>query len=250
MDPKAAGLVDLNSEEGRDKLARLFRYAEIGRCINSVTHDVNNYLGAIMAYAELVGLEQGMPSESHRMINEIINAVRRSSDLLNNLTDVARRDRTDVRIVNPAQLVKRAIDLRLYDLKVSQISLTTQFSDDPVTMSVDLPKLQQTLIYLINNAIEALEQATDRRLIVGTAQVREGLEISVWNSGEPFEDACKQRMFEPFFTTKNDGHLGLGLFVAQQTALLHDGDLTYDAERGFVLYLPRENSFTSAPTAS
>ena len=87
MEDNTIDQIDLNTDAGREKLTLLFRYAQIGRCVNSVTHDVNNYLGAIMAYAELIGLDAQLPDDSQRMIGEIVSAVRKSSDLINNLTD-------------------------------------------------------------------------------------------------------------------------------------------------------------------
>ena len=64
-------------DETREKLARLYRYAQVGHCVSSVTHDVNNFLGAVLAYAELVGLEKNQTPEALRMLGEVMSAVRK-----------------------------------------------------------------------------------------------------------------------------------------------------------------------------
>lgn len=233
----------LDTKETQDRLMRVFRYTHIGQCVNSVTHDVNNFLGAIMAYAELVGLDEGLTAESRRMLDEIISAVRKSSALVSNLTDVARRERPDVRILDPAQVLSRVIDLRRYDIKVSRIHLETDLSDDvTAAVAVDLPKLQQALMCLVTNAVEQLDGQDQAQLHLRVAKDDDAVRIRVWNSGPGVPEEDRERMYEPFFTTKDGAHLGLGLTLAREVAALHDGELVYDDEAGFVLHLPVKNS--------
>ena len=65
-----SGPIDLNSDDARERLTRLFRHAQVGRSVSSVTHDLNNYLGAIMAYAELAGMDKGISADTARMLGE------------------------------------------------------------------------------------------------------------------------------------------------------------------------------------
>ena len=236
--------MDFENALTRQKLAQLFRYAQIGQCVNSVTHDVNNYLGAIMAYAELVGLDKGVSKESNRMLGEIISAVRRSSALVGNLTDIARKERADVRILSPTQIVERVIDLRRYDLKVMNASLETRYDEDLVSIAVDLPKIEQALIYLMANAIEAVEDCQTRLVRIFVTQDEEQMRFIFWDSGPIISEAQREEIFEPFFTTKDGAHLGLGLPVSRDTARFHGGDLTYDPEEGFIMRIPLRNNLS------
>ena len=103
-------------DELENRLLQLFRYSQIGQCVNSVTHDVNNLLGAIMAYSELISMDESIAADSKRMLGEVVEAVRKASGLMGNLTDIARKPRQDVRIVAPIQLMNRVIDLRRYEI--------------------------------------------------------------------------------------------------------------------------------------
>lgn len=238
--------VDLQSGPMREKLTRLYRFAQIGRCVSSVTHDVNNYLGAIMAYAELVGMDSTLTEESSRMLSEIIGAVRKSSSLINNLTDVSRKERLDVRILDPANLVERVLDLRRYDLKVGHVVLACEYQPNLTNCAVDLPRLQQAMMYLVSNAIEALELEEVRRFEVSVGMQNGAAVLAFRDSGKGIPDADRERVFEPYYTTKGADHIGLGLTVARAIVEAHDGELVYEPNAGFVMRIPVENRYSVA----
>jgi signal transduction histidine kinase len=232
----------LGQDEVKKRILRLFRYGQIGRCVNSVTHDLNNYLGAIMAYAELVGLELPNEGNAYRMLSEIIKAVRRSSDLVNNLTSVARRERPATTLVDPGQMVANVLDLRRYDFNVAQVRIELVVADDLPILAVDRPKIEQCIIYLITNALENLEDVeSGRHMRVAAGKTEDGFELSVWDSGAPVPMGEQEQIFEPFYTTKGEEHLGLGLPLALEAAQLHDGTINYGPDRGFVLSLPAQS---------
>ncbi len=236
--------VEVEPESSRDRSAQIYRFAQIGRCVSSVTHDVNNYLGAIMAYAELVGMDSNLSPESNRMLGEVIGAVRKSSALVNNLTDVARKERLDVRIIDPSTLMERVLDLRRYDMKVGHVTLATEYAPDLVNVTVDLPKIQLAFMYLISNAIEALEETKVKRLDIRVGLVDGVVEFAFKDSAPAIAPDVVQRMFEPYFTTKSKEHLGLGLTLARATIEDHDGELSYAPDRGFLVRIPLNNHYS------
>ncbi len=221
-----------------DRMARVCRFSQIGRCVNSVTHDVNNYLGAIMAYAELVAMEPGVSDDAQRMLREITGAVRKSSDLIGNLTDLARRDRKDMRVIDPPALAERVLDLRRYELKVGHIRLETVYGSDVKPFSVDLPKAELALMYLVSNAIEAIEPIEDKRVRIEVRGDNGCVVFGVSDSAAAISEDICGKMFEPGFTTKDGPHLGMGLFVARAIARAHEGDLEYQPETGFLMRIP------------
>jgi signal transduction histidine kinase len=232
----------LDSEEGRQRVAKLYRYAQIGHCVNSVTHDVNNFLGAIMAYAELIGMDSPLNPESVRMIEEIMGAVRRSSTLVNSLTSIARKDKPNTNLFEPGTLVEQVLDLRRYDFRACQVTLESNHEPNLPMLMGDRPKLEQALIYLFSNAMEEVRDTTHRLVKVRTRAAQGGVDIEVWNAGDPVPSELRDIIFQPFFTTKDEDHLGLGLSVARDIARLHGGDVTYDAKRGFVMHLPSKGA--------
>ncbi|MBN2307934.1 MAG: HAMP domain-containing histidine kinase [Candidatus Hydrogenedentes bacterium] len=236
---------ELGPSEIRSRVLNACKYAQVGQCVSSVTHDVNNMLGAIMAYAELIGLEEGLSAEAARMITEIVGAVRNASGLVNNLTDIARKQRPDVRVVSPDKLVARVLDLRRYDTKVARINVSASLPEGLGTLTADLPMLQRALMFLIGNAIEAVAEADSRHIRIAVTQSDDAYEFTVSDSAPPIEEGLRARMFEPFFTTKGDPHLGMGLPLAREAAEHHEGQLVYDADRGFVMRLPKANSLSA-----
>ncbi len=238
--------VHLQSGPMREKLAHLHRFAQIGRCVSSVTHDVNNFLGAIMAYAELVGMDSALTEDSNRMLGEIVGAVRKSSSLINNLTDVARKERADIRVVHPANLVERVLDLRRYDLKVGHVVVACEYQPDLTNFTVDLPRLQQAMMYIVSNAIEAMELVETRRFQVSVSTEDRVVVFGFRDSGEGIPEGDRERVFEPYYTTKGTEHIGLGLTVAKAIVEDHGGALAYTPDAGFVMRIPMKNLSASA----
>ena len=236
--------LDLQSEEALERLQRLFRYGQVGRCVNSVAHDVNNFLGVVLNYAELIDMDSDLTPEAQRMVGEIVEGVRKCSALLGILTSIARKDRPNVSVVNPSKLAKDVLDLRRYDIRVNQIHLDEQL-DCQASVGLDLPKVELSLVYLISNAIEAVGDCEDRRIKVKVLDAGSGVDFVVWNSGAPPAPELREALFQPFFTTKGGEHLGVGLTVSAAIAAHHNGRLEYDPDRGFVLHIPKEGLLSS-----
>jgi two-component system C4-dicarboxylate transport sensor histidine kinase DctB len=203
-----------------------------------------------MAYAELVSLETTLTDEARRMLNQIVGAVRKSSTLINNLTDIARKERPDIRIVDPQNLVDRVLGLRHYDLQVSHVNCQTTCDPGLGSIMADLPKVEQALIYLLSNAIEAVSGLPDKRIDVAIVNHGDSIGIAVRDSAPEIPEADRDRIFQPFYTTKGADHLGLGLPIARAVAQDHDGSLVYDSQSGFIMRLPRINRHTDGVTTA
>ncbi|MBM3289324.1 MAG: HAMP domain-containing histidine kinase [Candidatus Hydrogenedentes bacterium] len=237
------GRIEFGSDDARDRLHRLFRHAQVGRSVSSVTHDLNNYLGAIMAYAELVGMDEGLGADSARMLGEVVNAVKKSSALVASLTDVARKEKPDVRVMDPVQLAERVLDLRRYDLRVANIALETRYDDGLPLLSINLPRLQLALMYLISNAIEALDGREKKNLAINVSKTGDGVAIMFADNAGPIADDVQSEMFDPFYTTKGVDHLGLGLTLARIAVEEHGGALDYTPDTAFTLTLPTRTAY-------
>jgi len=234
--------MDIEPETARG----LFRYGVVGQCVSSVAHDVNNTLGAILAYADLMSVEQGLTEEMRDLPSRIVEAVRQCSSLVNTLATIARKEKPDASVVQLTDLVQQVIALTQYDFKVARIPIQTSFAKRVPSAVVDLPKLELALIMLLANAREALEGQVDARVSVTVRTCDNAAEIAVWNSGPPVPEADGERIFEPLYSTKAGAHVGLGLTCARETARLHGGDLSYDVDRGFVLRLPKDTRLSRA----
>ena len=236
-------LEDLRSEQLRARLEAVYYKAEAGRCLNGVTHDLNNYFGTILAYAEILSLEVE-DEDAKRSINEIIDGVRRGAKLANKLNGIARPEKTNVSLVDLDMLVEGMCELRAYDFREAGVSLRTNLSGG-ASLVVDAPKLEMATVSLLSNALEnAVSGEGDPVVEVSVAAEEDGGLLTVWDSGPPAPEPDWDAMFEPFYTKRNGAHVGLGLHVVRQIAAYHDGGVSYHPSHGFRLWLPRSNSLT------
>ncbi len=236
-------LDDLRSDEVRSRLEGVFYKAEAGRCLNGVTHDLNNYFGTILAYAEILSLDVE-DGDAKRSINEIIDGVRRCTRLANKLNGIARPERPNVSLVDLDTLVEGICELRAYDFRVVGVALRTNLSGG-ASLIVDAPKIEMAVVSLLSNALEnaALGDA-EPAAEVAVAAEEDGGVLTVWDSGPAVPESDWGAMFEPFYTKRDGAHVGLGLHVVRKIAAYHDGGVSYHPNHGVRLWLPRSNSLT------
>jgi len=234
-------LEDLRSEDVRPRLEAVYYKAEAGRCLNGVTHDLNNYLGTILAYADILSLDVE-DEDAKRSINEIIESVRRCTKLANKLNGLARPEKANVSLVDLDTLVQGICELRAYDFRVAGVTLRMNLSSG-ASLIVDAPKLEMALVSLLSNALENAARGDAEPVTeVSVAAEEDGGVLTVWDSGPPAAESDWDAMFEPFYSTWNGAHVGLGLHVVRQIAAYHDGSVSYHPRCGVRLWLPRANS--------
>lgn len=211
--------------------------------MNGVTHDVNNFLGAIMAYAELIGFEESLSDDSRRMLKEMVTGIKRSSHLLGVLTGVARPDRGRIAHQSVSELLEQALALQNYTMKLDQIQVRESYDPEVQVSPCNGPRLSLAFLFLLENAVEAVRGLPQgrREIRVSSRHAGAAVEASIWDSGPAIEGEAAERMFAPYATSKDDGHFGYGLTLARQYVEEHGGELGYDAERGFVARLPYAN---------
>jgi C4-dicarboxylate-specific signal transduction histidine kinase len=229
---------ELGDPDGLDRFAALFRYAEVGRCVNGAAHEINNHLTAMLAYADLVQMDSGIADDARQMIERVIDAAEKCSEVVSSLNAVARKDWNLRNQIDLKKTVNDALRLRQHALRHEKINVEFDCPAMAVRMVGDGPKLQMALVHLLLNAEEALETAEIRHLRL-RLRVEEGrASIEVWNSGSPVEPADCGTIFEPFMTSKIGPHLGFGLAAVRAAVAYHGGDVACDPERGFVITLP------------
>lgn len=222
----------------RERLPLLFRSGQVGRCVSSVTHDVNNYLGAILAYAELVQQDPEIKDEPRRMLGNIVKSVHKCSDLLKTLTAVARKEKADVNVIGVPAFLEQILDLKRHESRVARVNLSLDCPAEMPSLVVDRPKLMMAILYLLANALDAVEGIDPRRIVMTAEKLPDCIAIQIRDTGPGVPEAQRERIFEPFYSTKPGEHLGLGLSLARDIAVYHGGTLDYDEARGFVLRLP------------
>jgi two-component system, LuxR family, sensor kinase FixL len=145
-----------------------------------------------------------------------------------------RRHTPDRRHRVAAELIYEILPLVEMDCRAHEVDLVLELQEDLPKIQVDGIQLQQVLLNLTRNAVEAMNAVEPelRRLVVGTRALSEDeVEITVADTGPGVSDSLLEQLFEPFFTTKPEG-MGLGLSLSRSIIEAHGGSLRYDSGPG------------------
>jgi C4-dicarboxylate-specific signal transduction histidine kinase len=203
----------------------------MGQLTASIAHEVNQPIAATVTNAEaaLQWLDAGPPDieETRQALGRILRAGTRAGDVVGRIRDLikkapARKDRLEI---NGA--IREVIELSGGEAMKHDVSVRTQLADGLPLVEGDRVQLQQVMLNLCINAIEAMSQTSEasRELLISTAKAESGdVLVAVRDSGPGLAPAALERLFDAFYTTKSTG-LGLGLSICRSIIEAHGGRL-------------------------
>ena len=222
------------------------KMATIGHLVSGVAHELNNPLTSIAGLTELL-LERGpLPDFPREHLRVIQDQAERAGRIVRNLLTFARKGTPDKAIVDLNDVIARTSLLIAYEMKLRTIELQSRLAPEPLTVVGDRYELQQVLLNLITNAVQAvanLPPSRPRVITIETLRQGEQAVLRVEDSGEGVPEGLVPYLFTPFFTTKDPGQgTGLGLSLSYGIVESHGGRLAYEpAPEGgarFTLSLP------------
>src|SRR6185312_7936029 len=234
----------------RDRAEEQGRFAAAGELLAGVAHEVNNPLMAIAAHAENRLADPAFEGEQRGEMTQILRQARRATKLLRGLLRFVRASEREVTNVNLNDVVRGALDLVSYRFGVDEVTVGGRLDASLPPVQGDAIKLEQVVVNLLSNAIDALRAVTPPRHLTVDTWVQDGtVSVAVGDNGKGVASEFAQRLFRPFATTKGRRGTGLGLYISRQIAREAGGDLALTAPPGFgarfVLSLP-----VAAPAAS
>ncbi len=203
--------------------------ASIGTLAAGLAHDIGTPMNVILGYAEMLrgSLDDADDRERARLIGE---QVRRVSDLIQTLLDLARPQETTRVPVDLAGVLEESLGFLGEKLRVREIEVHRHFAAVPDILG-DPRRLHQVFLNLFVNAADAMPEGGSLRVHLSPAGADVEVRVCDTGGGIP-EDQCR-RIFEPFFTTKERGKgTGLGLLVSKGIILDHDGTIDVSSEVG------------------
>jgi two-component system, LuxR family, sensor kinase FixL len=216
-------------EEAHRDLIHASRVAALGELTASIAHEVNQPLGAILSNAEAAELllESESPplDELRKILADIRNDDIRAGEIIHHIRLLMRKRAMKRGSLDINELSADVVRLMETEAQRRSVSLNTEFTAEPATILGDRVHLQQVLMNLILNGMEAMAEipAAERRLYVRTAMNgQRRVEISVSDSGRGILPDKLPRLFDSFFTTKENG-TGLGLAIARSIIDAHHG---------------------------
>ena len=233
----------------RTELAHVARVSTLGQLASALTHELNQPLGAILRNAEAaeVLLQSGQPDleEVLAILADICRDDKRAGDVIDRMRTLFKRQSLKSSRLNLGDLVQDTVALARPDAEARQIQLTVQIPPQSPVAQGDRVHLQQVLLNLILNGMDAMNTIprSRRSLVVRVGEAEDGkLQVAVSDHGTGIAPADAAHIFEPFFTTKPNG-MGMGLAISRTIIEAHGGDIRMESggQEGttFIFTLPR-----------
>lgn len=240
---------ELNSANAQVQRSR--RLSALGEMAAGIAHEIRNPLAAIQLYAGMAAedLEVEDPSakaEALSNVRKIASAVRGMSAIVNDVLSFSRGTEPERVLVDASEIFDRVIAANGPGIDQARVDVVRKdLGREPVKVFADPGLLQQALLNLVRNAVDAMAGRDGARVLTLGVECDEvGVVLSVSDTGPGVSEDCLDRIFNPFFTTRSTG-TGLGLAIVHRIADAHGGSIAVHREpvRGgavFVLSLPDE----------
>jgi PAS domain S-box-containing protein len=260
-DAIAQGIAQKGAEEAwqsrQTELARVARLTTMAALSASIAHEVTQPLAAIVtngdACLRLLASDRPNVSETRAAVASIIRDARRAADVVARVRALLKKSDVARMPLDLGQLIRDVLALVPREVARHRIVLQTSLANDLPPVLGDRIQLQQVVLNLLTNAIEAMRDVADRRreLVISARRhdvdPEAGVLVAVQDAGVGFERASLDQLFEVLYTTKPDG-LGMGLSISRSIILSHGGRLwaTPNADYGatFQFVLPAARSQT------
>jgi two-component system sensor kinase FixL len=218
---------ELRLHDLQNEFAHVARVTEMGTLATSIAHELNQPLTAIANYVEAASELLAEPTpERVAMVREALDECAaqsvRAGQIVRRLRDFISRGESERQVVPLARLVNEASALALMSVDSRSLELDVRIGQDKLVV-VDRVQIQQVLLNLIRNAVEAMEDSPFRRLAITSCNAGKGMvEVIVADSGRGLAPEVAERLFEPFLTTKPAG-MGVGLSISRTIVEAHEG---------------------------
>ncbi len=252
-------VVEKTAELGRIQRQVLLmeKMASLGKLAATVAHELNNPLGGILNYAKLVErvvrdetLDEAGKREVQRYLGAIQQESRRSGDIVRNLLLFARPSQASFAPVHLSQIIERSLLLIQHRMTMASITCEYRPTEQDDLLTCDPDQIQQVLVALLMNAIEAMEDGGTLSLAVTPSAST--IELVVADTGVGIPEDAIGHIFEPFFSTKDkESGVGLGLAVVYGIVQGHHGTIDVTSQPGkgaaFTVRLPRSPKPPESP---
>jgi signal transduction histidine kinase len=228
---------EVQSRQRSAELAHMNRFSTAGELTATIAHEINQPLGAILTNIETAEIMVKSPTPDLQEIGEILADIRRdderASEVIGRLRSLLKKAPFEPKHIDLNDVVRETMQF-LSGLAIArEVGLTNFIAPAPLPVKGDLIQLQQVILDLIVNAMDAMSgmPSAERRITVSTARDGNSAELSVSDAGPGIPVEKLKEVFEPFFTTKPQG-MGMGLSIARTIVEAHCGWLSAENRAG------------------
>lgn len=206
----------------------------MGEMASGIAHELNQPLGAISNYAEtsIALLESGNvdPEQLRGDLEQIVRLTHRSSEIIRRLRSFIKKTEPRSESVVLQDVIDEVLQFVERDMRLEDVLIQYCWDVEPLTVTVDPVQIQQVLLNLLNNALDAVRHVPGPMRCVSIRATRTTpthITVSISDTGPGMPPEVARRVFDPFFTTKPKG-LGMGLAISHSIVRAHGGTLSVD----------------------
>ena len=221
---------EVQSRQRMSELARVNRFSTAGELTASIAHEINQPLGAIQSNAEALELVLSSPSpdigEIKEITEDILRDQGRASEVIRRLRSMLRKVPFELSDIDLNDVVRETEEFLSALAAGRQVELSNSISPRPLSIKADRIQLQQVILNLMINAMDAMSDMpkAKRKIVVRSARANGFAELSISDAGPGIPSDKLKHVFEPFFSTKAQG-MGIGLSIARTIVEAHEGHI-------------------------
>ncbi len=230
------------TRKAHEQLQHTRLMVSLGEMTAGIAHEVNNPLGSILLYSELI-MASDVPPALKKDLKIIHDEAKRATKIMTDLLIYGRRAKPHMRRVNLHYLIDKALGMRRYQQRLKNITVYTDYSSEQLYTIGDSMQLVQVFMNIILNAEEALKQTENRKIKITTQADSKWVKVLIADNGSGIPIENLNQIFYPFYTTKPTGEgTGLGLstsygIVTEHKGLIH-GENNEEGGATFIIELP------------
>lgn len=235
---------DITAKRGMERqLQRADRLASLGQVSAGIAHEINNPLGIILGYAQLIMRGQEKGAQNYEDLRAIERQAQNCKRIVDDLLKFARASDTRKNVVDVNQCIREIVTMLSHQLELDTIGVETKFHPDLPQVVGDAEKVKQVFMNLLVNAKQAISGSGVIGIETDYERDDGRIRVSISDSGSGIPSELMDRIFDPFFTTKTVGEgTGLGLSVSYGIIQDHGGTIEVKSQVGegsvFTIHLP------------
>ena len=223
-------------QELQTELVHISRLTAMGEMAQALAHELNQPLSAITNYMKgSRRLLEGRTDEESALIRDAMDKAAeqsmRAGQIIRRLRDFVARGESERRVESLSKLVEEASALALVGAKEHRVQVRFQFDPSADLVLADKVQIQQVILNLMRNAIEAMENSERRDLTVSSQSQGDLVIVSVADTGSGISEEVAAHLFQPFITSKAQG-MGVGLSISRTIIEAHGGQITAEPNPG------------------
>ena len=222
---------EVQSRQRMAELAHVNRFSTAGELTASIAHEINQPLGAILANAETADeiLKSPTPDivELRDIVKDILQDDRRAGEVIRRMRSLLKKAPYEVKNIDLNDLVRETIEFLSALAIARRVELVSVITPDALPITGDRIQLQQVILNLVVNGIDAMSDTPreNRIISIRTSRVEKFAELSVSDHGPGIPEDKLKKVFEPFYTSKAEG-MGMGLSIARTIIEAHSGQIS------------------------